>query len=168
MALDIKEKDGKKYIDGEEILLEIEYDFYRKIFALFFRIFGILIGLFFFLMFQNHIVKVILMIVILFFILDFLGIFLFERLVFTNNKACLKYKYFLKSKFFDYKSLRVTKSNGTIFGGASIAFYNREKKQLKIFEKIDMLCISNETIKQLKKHLINKKILKEDEYEWNK
>ncbi len=166
MALNIEEKDGKKYIDGKEILLEIEYGFYGRIFALGFRIFGILIGLFFVLMFQNYIVKIISMIVIVFFILDFLGIFLFERLVFTNDRACLIYKYFLKSKFFDYKSFKVTKSNGTIFGGGSISFYNKEKKHLNIFEKIDMLCISNETIEQLKKYLINKKILKGDEYEW--
>ncbi|MDD3009479.1 MAG: hypothetical protein PHQ70_11535 [Arcobacter sp.] len=163
---EIEEKDGKKYIDGEEILLEIKYDLYGRIFALFFRMFGILIGFFFFLMFQNYIVKITSMIVILFFIVDFLGIFLFERLILTNDKVCLRYKYFIKSKFFSYKSVRVTKSNGTIFGGGSISFYNKEKKHLNIFEKIDMLCVSNETIKQLKKYLINKKILKGDEYEW--
>ena len=163
---EIEEKDGKKYIDGEEILLEIEYDLLGRIFALLFRMFGILIGFFFFLMFQNYIVKITSMIVILFFIVDFLGIFLFERLILTNDKVCLRYKYFIKSKFFSYKSVRVTKSNGTIFGGGSISFYNKEKKHLNIFEKIDMLCVSNETIKQLKKYLINKKILKGDEYEW--
>ena len=166
MALNIEKKNGKRYIDGEEILLEIKYDLHGRIYALFFRIFGILIGLFFFSMFQNYIIKIISIIIILFFILDFLGIFLFERLILINDKACLRYKYFIKSKFFSYKSLRVTKSNGTIFGGGSISFYNKEKKQLNIFEKIDMLCISNETIEQLKKYLINKKILKGDEYEW--
>ena len=157
--VDIVEKDKGK------MLLEIEYEPLAKLLALSFRILGIMLTLFFFFAFQSYIVKIISILVVLFFILDFLGILLFQKLIFMDSGIKLLFNSVVKNKYFEYSVLKVMKSNGRL-GGGTIAFYNSSKKYLNFFNCIDLLPIRKDEVLQMKEILIKKNVIKGDEYEW--
>ncbi len=157
--VDIVEKDKGK------MLLEIEYEPLAKLLALSFRILGIMLTLFFFFAFQSYIVKIISILVVLFFILDFLGILLFQKLIFMDSGIKLLFNSVVKNKYFEYSVLKVMKSNGKL-GGGTIAFYNGSKKYLNFFDSIDLLPIRKDEVLQMKEILIKKNVIKGDENEW--
>jgi hypothetical protein len=151
----------------EKILLEIKYNLFKKIVALSFRVLGVSLGIFFLLAFENNIVKIISLITILFFLSDFLSVLLFQKIAFTDNGVRITFSLFVKNKYYEYSIVRVMKLNGTIFGGGSISFYDKKKKYINIFGNIDLLPVSTNNINQIKNILIEKKVIKGDEYEWN-
>jgi hypothetical protein len=157
----------KKDFYREKILLELEYNLFKMIIALSFRILGVLLGIFFLLAFENNIVKIISLITILFFLADLLSVLLFQQIVFTDNGVRITFSLFLENKYYEYSIVRVMKSNGTIFGGGSISFYDKRKKYINIFGNIDLFPVSTNDINQIKNILIEKKVIKGDEYEWN-
>lgn len=161
--IEIIQKDRENYIENEAILLEIEYSFLGKFFALLLRISGILVGLFFLFGFQSYIVKIFAIIFIVFFILDFLNILFFKRLVFYTN--FLLKESLLKKSYLNYSILQAMVSK-RFFGGI-LSFREKNNRLKNLFFSIDLLPISNKDFKQIKTILIKKKVIKGDEYEWN-
>lgn len=162
--VEIIQKDCKNHIDDEEILLEIKYGFLGRCIALLLRIFGIYIGIFFLMAFQSYIVKIIAIFCIVFCILDFLNILFFRKLFFCTNYV-LK-ESILKKSYLNYSIAEVMVSKG-YFGGTLMFWKKHQRIKTILNFNFDLLPITNQEFKRIKQILIDKKVIKGDEYEWN-
>ena len=149
-----------------EILLTIKYDLLGKIFALLFRIFGFLIGLF--LLFpNNYFVNLIGIIFALLSFLDFFNILFFESLTFYNDKITRKTNIFGRR---NQQSLDYFKMNTSVskrFFGGSLMFWEKGNRfKTYWFFIFDLLPISNNEFKKIRKILIDKDIINGD-FGWN-
>ncbi len=149
-----------------EILLTIKYDLLGKIFALLFRTFGFLIGLF--LLFpNNYIVTLIGIIFVVLAFVDFFNILFFDSLTFYNDKIVKKTNIFGKRNQRSLDYLKMDTSVSKRFFGGSLMFWEKENRfKTYWFFIFDLLPISNNEFKKIRKILINKNIIDGD-FEWN-
>lgn len=137
-------------------------------FALSFRIFGILLGLFFFFAFQNYTTKIISLFFILLFILDFLEKIFFNELIFTSKKIIKKSNFFIKNYFFiiNYNKMEIAVSKG-YFGGMLI-FWEKNRKFKTIWHfTIDLFPVSNQEFLKIRKILVEKNVIQGDKNGWS-
>jgi hypothetical protein len=163
VAYDKNRKNSKK----NKPLLNIEYNFYGKIFILLFRIFMTLVGLFL-IFIDNIFVNFLGFMLIIFGILDFINILTFYRLIFCQDELVKEYYFFndKHKKRLNYSDLEVMVSKR--FFGGTLMFWKKNKRWKTIlFFKFDLFPIKNEEFKKIKKILIEKNIIKGDENEWN-
>lgn len=165
--VNIVEKDGKKYIDGEEVLLEIEYSVLGKLSILFFRLMAFCLGIGMILI--DSLFAQIFGVLCLFY--GWIGFFLslfFIKIVFYKKyiKTSWNILGWIFDKYILYSEVSVMKSNG-IFGG-SISFLDKKNRLYSMFFfTIDQLPLTKEEILQIKNILIEKKIIEGDEYVWS-
>ncbi|GGD43015.1 hypothetical protein GCM10012288_16630 [Malaciobacter pacificus] len=167
MVLNIEEKDGKKYIDGEEILLEIEYDFYKKSLLLLFALIGILIGCIFFVGSDKNIfLKILGIFICIYALFLFFDVLLFKKLLITRTEI---------KKIWIFGEIKLLVAEAIVFRSSyklnkgTIHFRSKSNRFLSYILQIRLFALKNykKKYEQIKKILIETKILKGDEYEWN-
>ena len=125
MALNIEEKDGKKYIDGEEILCEYELDI--NIYKIIIFIFGLFI-FFFYAKSKDYDVGISYMIFLVL-LLIFFGVIILRN---------------IQNVYFFYS--RMTDSQGGFFSQTELIFYNGNKFNFIFFVEVNE---DNENFKKL-------------------
>jgi hypothetical protein len=150
MALNIEEKDGKKYIDGEEILCE--YELGVNMFKISMSIFGPLI-FFFYAKSKDYDVGVLYFIVLVIFLIFIGGILLrniqnlYRKKVFITQNHIITASNIvinIENVYFFYS--RMTDSQGGFFSQTELIFYNGNKFNFIFFVEVNE---DNENFKKL-------------------
>lgn len=140
-----------------------------KILVLLFRLLALVLGLGF-MQINNIFVQIFGIVILLFGIIGFFKNMFFQKMVFYDEFIEVQWNIlgfnFVQST--TYINIEASKSNG-IFGG-SLSFISQNNKRDRFytmfFFSIDLLPLNKEEIKDIKKILIEKKVIKGDEYVW--
>lgn len=150
MTLNIKEKNGKKYIDGEEILCE--YDLGVNMFKISMAIFGPLI-FFFYAKSKDYDVGILYFMVLVIFLIFIGGILLrniqnlYRKKVFiTQNHIITATGLTIKLENIYFFYSRITDSQGGFFSQTELIFYNGNKFNFIFFVEVNE---DNENFKKL-------------------
>ncbi|WP_418178905.1 hypothetical protein ACNSOO_07975 [Aliarcobacter lanthieri] len=159
-------------MNDKNILLELKYNFFGRIFRMLFYMFGIIISILLFnINLFSSLVAAVVFTLIVYIICDMC---FFERVIFTNYHVIKEWRIFGKSIFnkIKYKDLIIEHSQKIHFGSGLLIFYKSNYKGYlkKIFKRlfffIELAPINKNDIKKIREILIEKKILKGDEYDW--
>jgi len=155
--------------EKEKLILKIEYDLFSRVLVLMFRLLAILLGLGFISVGKAFPIVGGLLFII-FGVLGFFRNIFFKNMNFYNDCIVSEWSIFgMKfSRRILYSKINVSKSNH-IFGGTISVFRqkNRWKSVSSVFYfSLDQLALNQEEIKKIKKILIEKKVIKGDEYVW--
>ena len=170
--VDVVEKDGKKYIDGEEVLLSIKYNLLGRLLLILFSWFGLAVSIFLIVANDiNILLKIIAILILVQNLWLFFDVLFFKEMKITKKtvaKVWLFGKLSVPVKEIDY----AYRSFYTINRGKLVFQSFKSKKKNFFFYNcmaVHLLGISNykQVMLQIKKILIEKNIIKGDEYEWN-
>lgn len=145
-----------------------EYHPLWKIVALIFRIFGVLLGLFFFFVEINIFISIFGLLIFLYAFVSFVDIVLFASIEFSADKIIKKWSFFSFdiTKEIRYEVIEVTVSK-RFFGGMLMLWEKGKRLQTALFFILDLMPITNNEFRAIKQILIEKKIIGGDEHEWN-
>lgn len=165
--MNIVEKDGQRYIDGEEVLLEIEYSVLGKLLMLFFRLMAFCLGIGMILI-DSIFAQIFGVLCLLYGWIGFFLSLFFIKIVFYEKSIETSWNVlgWMFEKHILYSELSAMKVNG-IFGGSISFLDKRNRLDSMFFFTIDLLPIQKEEILKIKNILIEKKIIKGDENVWN-
>lgn len=164
--IDIVKKDGKKYIDGEEVLLKITYSILGRLMLLVFSLFGIFSGSIFVMAFNTNI-----LLIILGGLIEVYSIIMFIDLLFFDKFEITKYHLTKRWLFWKYSlavdDAIVYKTSYLINRGA-IRFKTKNNHFLWFILPIYLLAVDDYkiTMEKLKTVFLEINLLKGDEYEW--
>ncbi|QKF82392.1 hypothetical protein AEBR_1912 [Halarcobacter ebronensis] len=151
------------------IILTLEYNLGWRIFILSFFIFSIYFSSIFIIFYINLLMFIIGLMCCLLFTFVFLDTIFFKRVIFTKFNVIKYWSIFGKNYInkIKYKDLKIIHSKkGYVFGTL-----NFTEKKAGFFKRfcffVSLTPLQDETIKQVKQILIEKEILKGDEYDWN-
>ena len=152
-----------KEMDDDTPLVIIEYSFFGRALALFFRLFGVYIGAFIIVADQ-------------YLFLNILGWLIFVPMMFRSiemllfDKALLTHKYYIKKWYFlgqmklDIQKLQCKKSSNK-FGG-SLLFDEKGSIGQSLFFSLDRLPLDTEKMGEIKAVLIELGVISEDDCSW--
>jgi hypothetical protein len=103
--------------------------------------------------------------VTLFAFLRFIDILLFEKIEIYDDRLVKTWNYF-GSHNLNILKLRAQKGGG-IFGGSILFYEYGSRIKHVLFFGIDLLPVNNEKIEEIKKILVDLKVIHGDEFDWN-
>lgn len=156
-------------VKGEKILLEIEYSIGGRIISILLNIFGIIFGLCLFFVFENYFVTILLCIIGFLVLYNIMDILVFKKLIFTDKKIIKQYFNPLKICFMnnslEYEKMSVEFWNRIL--NTRLTFWEKDKKwKTKWKYSFELIGVNDKNIETIKQILIDKKVIKGDEYEW--
>ena len=162
------EKNMNEIGRDEKILLEIEHSTGGCIASILLNVLGIIFCLLFFL-FENYFVKTLSCIIVLILLYNIVNILVFKKLIFTDKKIIKQYfnplKFCIMNVSLEYTKMSVQFWNRIL--NSRLIFWEKGKKwRIKWKYSFSLIGVSDKNIENIKQILIDKKIIKGDEYEW--
>jgi len=156
--------------DGEKPLLVIKYNLVGKSFIVLHRLLSFALGVGFLLV-DNAFTQVFGFFLILYGVVGLLKSLFFRKIIFYNQFLLINWNIFgfKLVKTIKYSTVGTSKFNGIL--GGSIAFIAKEGSIDRLIGillfSIDLLPLTSEEIEKIKKILIEKKVIKGEEYVWS-
>lgn len=164
------EKNMNEIGRDEKILLEIEHSTGGRIASILLNVLGIIFCLLFFFLLENYFVKTLLCIVVLILLYSIANILVFKKLIFTDKRIIKQYfnplKFCIMNDSLEYAKMSVQFWNRIL--NSRLTFWEKGKKwRTKWKYSFGLIGVSDKNIENIKQILIDKKIIKGDEYEWH-
>lgn len=154
---------------NKKILLEIEHSLGGRIASMLLNCIGIIFCLFFFFSIENYFVTSLLCIIIFIFFYNIINTLIFKKLVFTDKQIVKQFFNPLKFCIMEI-SLKYTEMDVEFWNriwNTKLTFWKKDQKlKTKWKYSFDLTGINDRYIESIKQILIDKQVIKGDEYEW--